>query len=228
MIFINLKKEDKIQVGDKTRLDVSGTFITSGTGATITLIEIDPDNTATFFDVTSNQYLDWVYALDGDQTINVRVTDSDTNVENKSFTLSAISVADDNLFSKDEDLVASEGDIYLYLREGRTTFLDKHREAQQRILGELDRSGMVKRDGGRYEPSDITEIEEFRIWSKYLTLQIIFEANSNDINDIFFEKSSRYRTLANETKSRAFIRLDSDGDGELEQREVFSGYMVRR
>ena len=228
MIFINLKKESVVQVGDKTRLDISGTFITSGTGATITLMEIDPDNTGTFYDVTSDQYLDWAYTSNGDATIAIRVTDSDLVVSNETKTISVLSEAEDNLFSSDESLLASEGDLKLYLREGRTTFLDKHREAQQRILGELDRAGMTKSDGSKYEASDIVNVEEFKEWSKYLALQIIFEANSNDINDIFFEKSGRYRTLANETKHRAFIRIDRDGDGQTEKQEVFSSYLVRR
>ena len=77
MIFPVLSHESIVQVDDKTRLDASKSFSNS---ADITLVEIDPDGTGTFYDITNvdGWYLDMVYGVEGDKTITLRINTTTT------------------------------------------------------------------------------------------------------------------------------------------------------
>ena len=71
--------------------------------------------------------------------------------------------------------------------------------------------------------------EDMAEWSKYLTLQYIFEGLSNSMDDIFHEKGLRYRALAETAASRAVLRLDIDGDGSTDEKvNNFTGLLLRR
>lgn len=229
MIFVKSEIEDIVQVNDKTRIDVSGCF---ANGETITKYEIRPDTLEDFYDVTSKQYLDWQYSTDGDKTLTVRITGSLSGEESIDFTLPVVSVENDNLFSSDSDLQALEDDILKYIRNGRNSFTDKHREAQRQILDELDSARLWKSDGTRYEASDIVDIQDFKKWSKFLTMSIICESLSNEVNDLWDIKSTKYESMAIKAKSRATLRLDSNSDGVIdeqdEKEDTYSNELVRR
>ena len=231
MIFPVLKTEPIVQVNDKTRLDAESSYITPGE-ADISLIEIEPEAGAGFIDVTADKYLDWQYATDGDKVVSVRITTDSTPVTG-SVTLAIVSKENDHLLSEDADLVGHESDILEYIRDGRSSFLDKHRIARDIILDKLDSAQIWKRDGTRFEAADLIDKQDFKQWSIFKTLQIIFESNSNAIGDIFAEKAKKYSAMAIESKTRATYRLDfnDDGeidDGEIEQLDVLSGYLLRR
>jgi hypothetical protein len=219
MIFSNLKADEIVQIDDKTRLDVSGIF--SPDGESITLIEIEPETSAGYIDVTTKKYLDWQYSTNGTKTISVRVTGSGAP-ETTTYSIEVLNASDDNLFSTDNDLVNHESDILKWLPNGRNSFNYKHRAGQTIILEWLDRNGISKSDGSRYVKADITDIEEVRHWSKYQTLVLIFEDLSNAIDDIYAQKAIRYRRLMDETKNRAILRLDTNGDGTTEPLEGFN------
>lgn len=229
MIFVNAELENKVAVSDKTRIDVSRTF---AQGETITQIEIQPDAAESFYDVTSSKYLDWQYAADGTKAITVRVTGSVSGAVTSASSLDIVSEADDNLFSIDADLKALEDDILNYIRNGRNSFKDKHREAQKVILNELDASRIWKDDGSRYVAADIVDIQEFKQWSTYLTLRLICESLSNEVGDLWADKAQKYNSMAIQAKSRASYRLDTNGDGEIneidEKVDTFSNTLVRR
>lgn len=227
MLFPKLRIEKKVQVNDKTRLDAS---ISYAQDESITKIEISPDNGATFYDRTSAGYLDWQFNIDGTPTITVKVTGDVSGPISYSKTILVVTEAEDNLFSDDSELVDHEDDILNYVRNGRDSFIDKHRTAQGIILNDLDKSGQWKDDNSRYTASDIVDIQEFKEWSKMLTLKLIFESLSNAIDDIFATKANRYRSMEVEAKKRAYLRLDSDGDGTNEDSEIkniFSGDLIR-
>jgi len=231
VIFIKIIREPVVQVGDKTRLDLSGTFIISTTSATITSVEIDPDNTGTFYDTGAKRIIDWAYSVNGTNNGTVRVTDSAANVETQAFTTEILNESEDNLFSSDSDITAYEPDILKWVQDGRNSYLNMHRNAQTDILAELDASRIWKRDGERYTKDDIVDVIEFQEWSKFLVLRTIFEGLSNDVNDIFNTKMINYRSLEVQAKKRATFRLDSNGDGEItpsESVDNLSGYMYRR
>lgn len=227
MIFPNLIIEKKVQVDDKTRLDASRSFAQN---ETITTIEISPDNSVTFYDVTADGFLDWQFDTDGTIQIVVRLTGSATGPITHQKGLIVVTELEDNLFSDDAMLVEHEGDILNYLREGRNSFIDKHRLSQSEILNDLDKSGIWKDDNSRYTADDIVDIQEFAVWSKFMTLRFIYEGLSNSIDDIFHDKSVRYLNLELGAKKRACLRLDSDGDGTNDDREIVdlvSGDLIR-
>jgi hypothetical protein len=214
MIFPNLKLESIVQVDDKTRLDGQESYITNDEAA-ITLIEIEPETAAGFIDVTEDKYLDYQYATSGDKTVSIRIT-TDGAPTTITKQIVVISEVDDKLFSKDSDLVTHEPDILEYVREGRNSFLDVHRMAQTRIVAWLDEHRIWKTDNSKLTKDDLTDLEEFSQWSKFLVLRYIYEGLSNATDDIFWEKRNRYMSLEEAARNRGALRLDRDGDGETD------------
>lgn len=225
MIFPHIQLENLVQENDKTRIDVARSFANS---ETIDIYEVSVDNEVTYIDVTTDMTLDWAFDTFGVYPIFVRLTGSVSGEITFSKTLVVKTAEEDNLFSNDNDLVQHEDDILNYIRDGRSTFLDKHRLAQKMILNDLDKNQIWKDDGTRYIASDIVDTQEFSEWSKFMVLRIVMESLSNDINDIFHEKAVRYRSMEVEAKKRACLRLDSSGDGEIDEKvNLFSGDLIR-
>jgi len=227
MIFVQIKREKKAQVNDKTRIDANKSFV-SGSIASIASIEIDPDGVVGYFDVTTDGFLDWAYTTSGEKVVSCRVTDTDANQTVGAITITVVSEADDNLFSSDDDLLAYEPDLYRYLQDGRSSFLDKHRRSQFEILDELDANLIRKDDGSEYTAGDIVDIEEFRKYSTFKTLSIIYEGISNDVDDIFRNKANKYNERMIQAKKRAELKLDSDGDGDIDSQDNTVNLMTGR
>lgn len=224
MIFPKINTEKVLQVTDKTRLDARKSF--ANTAGEITLVEIQPEATESFIDVTSSLYLDWSYLTNGTKTVTVRINGTETSVSN----ISVLTELEDNLFSTDQDIISYEVDLMKWVEDGRNSFLDKHRAAQYEILNELDSNQIWKRDGTRYEASDIVDIQEFKEWSKFVALRIIFSALSNEIGDVFEAKALKYEQMAVMAKKRATLRLDYNSDGNIdnsEKTDIFSGTLSR-
>lgn len=214
MIFPTLELEQTLQVDDRTRLDATKSYITPDENA-ITLIEIEPEAGSGFIDVTSSRYLDWQYSTDGSKSVTVRITTDGAPVT-FSKTLPVLSVADDRLFSSDSELLPYEPNLLEWVREGRNSFLDVHRAAQDRILSWLDENRIWDEQGDRLTKEDITDLEEVNDWSKFMTLRLIFEGLSNALDDIFHEKALRYMEMESKARNRAALRLDRDNDGETD------------
>lgn len=227
MIFPILELESQVQTNDKTRLDASKTFI-SPDEAAITLVEIEPEASAGFIDVTSNRYLDWLYTTDGTKSVTVRVTTDGTPVT-FSKDLESLLPENDILFSTDDDLLAHEDDILRYVRSGRSSFIDKHRLSKKRIVRWLSEQRIYDNDGNNLTDAAIMDVEEVNEWSKFYTLYIIFNSLSNAIDDIFAQKASLYQSLAKDAQSRSAIRLDRNGDGNEDTNKDMRTYrMIRR
>ena len=156
MIFPTLEIEQTVQMDDRTRLDATTSYITPGENA-ITLVEIEPEAGSGFIDVTSSRYLDWQYSTDGSKSVTVRITTDGAPVT-FSKTLPVLSVADDKLFSSDSELLPYEPNLLEWVREGRNSFLDVHRAAQDRILSWLDENRIWDEQGNRLTKEDITDL----------------------------------------------------------------------
>lgn len=217
-IFGNLQLEEVVQVNDKTRIDATTSFV-SADEAAITLLEIEPEAAAGYIDVTNEQYLDWQYATDGDKTISLRIT-TDGAPETITATLSVLSAADDYLFSSDEELLPYEPHILRWVRDGRNSFLDVHRAAQDRIVKWLDEHKIWDINGNRLTKAAIVDIEEVNDWSKFMVLKFIFEGISNATDDIFHEKALRYQKMMLTAQERAALRLDRNNDGEVDTYKI--------
>lgn len=221
-IFPVLDLENKVQVNDKTRLDATESFV-SKDEAGITLVEIEPEAGSGFVDVTgsssSDWFLDWQYSGSSRTvTVTVRVT-TDGSPVSHSETIEVLTVSDDNLYSDDRDLIASEPDILKWVPRGRSSFLNVHREAQKRIIEHFNNVGIWDNDNDRLTKDAIIDEKEVNDWSRFLTLSIIFQGISNDVEDVFSEKSIVYSRKAVQARDRSIIRIDQDGDGSVDEGE---------
>ena len=210
--FALLEFEPLVQSGDLIRLDAARSFSSNGA---ITALEIDPTGGGTFVDVLTDKYLDWVYEFSVDRTVRpvLKVTTA-SDIEEKRFQISVVTESSDALWSNDEQLKTLEPEIKKrYLPKGKATFNNIHRRAQELILDNLDRRGLVSQDGTRLVKTDFVDNQDVSEWSSYLTLQIIFDGASNAVDDVFDKKARKYEALANSKGSRVTIRLDLDRDG---------------
>lgn len=226
MIFPILELESELRINDKTRLDGEKTFI-SPDEAAITLIEIEPEASNGFIDVTSSKYLDWQYSSAGDKTVTIRVT-TDGAPTTFSKTISVLAVADDPIFSTDDDLLAHEDDILNYVRSGRSSFIDKHRLARKRIVRWLSEQRIYDVNGDNLTVDAIMDTEEVNEWSKFYVLYIIFNSLSNAIDDVFAQKAVLYQSLAKDAQKRSAIRLDTTGDGNENVNKDTRSYGLKR
>lgn len=222
-VFPVLEAESTLQIGDKTRLSGTKSFVSKDNVA-VTLVEIEPEAGAGFIPVTGTSYkdwyLDWVYA-GATRTVvaSLRVTAGGVATTTKSVSL--LTAASDYLFSTDADLVAIEPDILKWVPEGRTTFINVHREAQIKILDWLDEAGITNVDGDRLTKDRLRDLDEVRSWSKYMVLSLIFRGIYNSVDDVFVDKAKFYASLAKDKSSRTKLRLDIDGDGATSVAEDF-------
>lgn len=220
MIFPHIDVESIVQVNDKIRISAMQSYVSKDEAA-ITLVEIDPGD-GTFRPVTGNSskdwYLDWEFSTEGTKSVLARVTTDGAPVT-KSVDVTVLSVADDNLFSGDGDLVALESDILNYLPKGKASYLNIHRKAQGIILSEIDERGVVNTDGSRITKDQIVEIEDFKKWSTYLTMWLIQQDLSNSVDDKFDQKAKFYKQRMDFHRDRAFIRVDFNKDGNIDLSE---------
>lgn len=151
-------------------------------------------------------------------------TGDGTLTSNETRYVNIYSVAGDALFSSDADLINRQSDILKYVREGRNSFLDYHRAAQEHIISFLDEEGHIDINSNRLTVDAFVDIEEVRQWSKYVTLRLIHDDISNSIDDIFHQKAKIYEAEEIRARNRAMLRIDIDGDGKA---DIGEGISVR-
>ncbi len=245
MIFPVLETEDVVQVGDMTRLSAGKSYVSKGEPE-ITKVEIQPEADADWIDITGTArpdwLLDWAYGgVTRTVVASLRITttaadaDADPVVEavteaiEKS--ISIVIAADDYLFSGDADIIPFEPDVLNWTYPGRATFLNVHRAAQTRIMETLDEMGVTDDEGLKLTKTAVVDITEVRAWSRDLALHLIFKSLINAVDDVFTSKSRYYASEASKRQSRAVLRLDLNGDGEIklgEQVQTMSMELVRR
>ncbi len=230
-LFPLLDLEPTVQVGDKTRLDASKSFVTADQDS-LSSILIDPTGSAGFIDVTETQYLDWAYAASGTFNVKLKILAGAASASAMiQHSISIVTEAQDKLFSNDADLRLHEFDILKWVPDGRATFKDMHRRAQIIIIQWLSKEGYVRVNDIPFTKTDIIDIEEVKQWSTYITLRLIFEGLSNATDDIFHVKSTRYFEMEQNWRDRAILRIDVDGDGIVNPGEGVdprSGFIARR
>ncbi len=217
-LFPKLNSESIIQVNDKIRLDASQSYVDKSEAA-LTVVEVEPEAAAGFISVfdtnQNNWYLDYQYATDGAKVVTVRV-DNGSGPVTATFNISVLSVADDKLFSDDSELIAVRNDILRWLPESKSSFLNVHRKAQDLIIADLDERGIVDVNGAKLTKAAIVDISEVKQWSIYLTLSLIFADLSNALDDVFDRDSKMYHSEMLKHRDRSFLRLDLNGDGNLD------------
>lgn len=237
MIFPSLSFENVLQVDDKTRLNASKSFVTAG--ETVTNVEIQPESSESFYSIYNSDddkwFLDWAYETEGIKTISVRIT-TDLSTKTKTYQTNVLTEDEDALLSEDSDLYPYEPEIHRVLPKGKNSFKYAHRAAQDKIIAYLDEQRIYKNDNSRYTKHDLTTITDaefkyqFKQWSTFQTLLIIFESNQIAVGDVFEEKRQQYENEMRQHRNRASLRLDQDGDGVIDELpyNIRSTMMVRR
>ena len=237
MRFPDLRFENVLQVDDRTRLSASKSFVTGG--ETITNVEIQPDSLESFISVFNSDndkwYLDWAYETEGIKTITVRLT-TDVGTKDKTYTTNVLTEGEDALLSEDSDLYPYEPEIDRLLPKGKNSYKYAHRAAQDKIIAYLDEQRIYKNDNSRYTKHDLATITDpefkyqFKQWSTFQTMLIIFESNQIAVGDVFEEKRQQYENEMRQHRNRASLRLDQDGDGVIDDLpyNIRSTMMVRR
>ena len=224
MIFPNLSIETTLQVEDKTRIDASNSFVTND--GNITDVLIKPEATENFISVFNSNnkkwFLDWAYTTDGIKDVEIRVETDTPSDRTRTYQINVITKEDDSLFSGDSDIIGYEPDILNYLPKGKNSYLYAHRKAQDLIISYLDEQRIWNTDGSRVTKDQIASIaddevrEQFRQWSLFQTLHIIFQSIKVSGEDIFEDKKTYYKMLRDSARNRASLRLDLNKDGELD------------
>ena len=230
MIFPKLNLETVLQVEDKTRLNASRSFVSDGS---VTDVLIEPEAGAGFISVFNSDqekwYLDWAYQTDGVKTVTVRVETDTPSSRDITYSITVLSKLDDSLFSGDSDLVGYEPDILNYLPRGKNSYLYAHRKAQEVIIAYLDEQRIWNEDGSRITKDQIAAItndeirDQFKQWSTFQTLLIIFNSIQVSNEDIFEDKKRHYEMLRDSARKRSALRLDRDKDDVIDS----SAYDIR-
>lgn len=228
-IFGKIQVEAKAQVNDMIRIDVSKSFV-SKDEANVTKVEVTPETGAGTVDVfnsdQSEWYLDWAYTSDGTKTITLEIT-TDGTPESVTETIEVLTEADDALLSTDKDLLAEEPQILKWLPLGKNSFIYLHRKARDLIIDEIDRQGYTDTDGNRLTADALVDKEEFKTWSKYMVLRLLFDELWNETEDVFWNKARHYAAREEVAKNRYRLPIDFDGDGTVQDNEQLLYQTVR-
>lgn len=236
-IFGNLRFDPIVQINEKTRLDASSSFVNQDE-ADVSLVRIEAEAGAGYITVSgvgiaqADWYLDWGYATAGTKVVSLEITTDGAPVVS-TYSVSVVTVADDALFSSDNDLQKFEPDIMKWLPVGRYTWNFVHRKVQEKILTEIYKSRILADDGTKLEKTEVLDIAEVREWAAFQALSIIFKGIQNAVDDVFSQKSLDYAKKSSEFQqySLNILALDYDKDGTLESGEKAdfrSGSLVRR
>ena len=233
MIFPKIFTENILQVKDKTRLAANDSFRLDS-APLITDVLIQPETTGDFVSVfnggdSKKWHLDWAYDVPEDKIVTVKIIDENLDEYFEVSAVKVLSSSEDYLYSNDNDLVAIEHDIKRYIPKGRNTWKDKHRLAQSYIIDHLNDEGITDQKGERLTKVSIIDIREINEWSKYKTLEFIYEDIKVTAEDVFSEKATKYMLKAEGSAKKAFIRLDTSGNGEEDiKKNLLTARMIRR
>ena len=237
MIFPKLTLETVLQVEDKTRLSAALSFVSSGN---ITDVLIKPELTESFISVFNTDqdkwFLDWAYTVDAIKTVTVRVEDDTPSFREITYESIVLSKEDDSLFSGDSDLIGYEHDILNYLPKGKNSYLYAHRKSQEIIIAHLDEQRIWNQDGSRITKAQISAIvddeirEQFRQWSTFQTMLVIYNSIKVSNDDIFEDKKKYYEALRDGARNRSALRLDLNKDTVIDSQsyDIRTVRMIRR
>jgi len=174
-----------------------------------------------------------VEATDGVVSPAVRITATDGRIISKSAQICLMTEEEDKLFSCDQDLRVHEQDILKMLPDGYCNWNHMHRRAQKLILEWFDDNGYTVKCGDKLTKENVLVKSELRDWSTYYTLQLIFESQSNSLDDVFRDKARHYEGLAGLSRHQYHRGIDWNGSGEIEKgeektHEISSTRLIRR
>ena len=128
------------------------------------------------------------------------------------------------VYSDDQDLKKELYEYADFLPSGESSHILTHVAARDEIIQSLRSDGRYKQDLSTGDLKNITafdllDISQVKVASTYLVLAKIFMAASDNIDDIYMEKSKMFRSLYNGAMKTMYISLDGDNDGILDDEE---------
>lgn len=243
-IFVVIKHDSRTQLNDKVRFDLSNIFVARpNTTADVEKIEFKPTPSSSFYVVHDTSvparkflpkdwYFDWVYesktgSVNNEMTVEVKVTASDASTKSQTSKILLLTESEDSLFSTDNDLVNYEHDILKHLPDGKSSWNYLHRRSQDRILSYLFEKGYKNTDGTPYTKAQIVDKYDYKEWSTFMTLKLIFGTVLNSKGDVFLEKSKFYENLESKA-NKTDLRVDTDSDGTSNGTISLQGPMLVR
>lgn len=234
-IFPRLDVEPIVQTDDKTRLSGLNSFLTPDMTA-VTLVRIKPEASESFIEVAAADptdytkwFLDWVYASNGTKVATIEIT-TDGSPVTKDATIEVVNAVDENLFSNDGDFNGEDSEVMGYLKPGKSSYINFHRQAQKQILEDLYKKRIMATAADstpeKIIAADFVDVNEVKQWSKYLALSLIYNDISNATDDVFAVKSVKNENKMKFWKEETLnnISFDKDGDGTVETSEKQANY----
>lgn len=129
------------------------------------------------------------------------------------------------VYSDDQDLIMEAPEVASYYPASTSSFILRHQAARDDIVQDIRNSGKYKvsyADGlfRNVDVWDLLDIDEIRVWSKYLVLSKIFENLSTVKDDVYWARSEGYKAKAGTASKLYYLTLDGDDDGvtDIEER----------
>lgn len=176
--------------------------------------------------MTRNGFLEWKRdqtdwaktTVDGDELFWVRFrpsVDIDPGTEIQGLNI---------VFSDDEQLAIEFSEINQLLGSNRTSFINLHQAARDQIVQELRNQSEVKRRANATGLANLTkwdllDIDEIAQAAKYKALEKIFFEISDNTDDKWYQRFNDYRGLYGQAMQLAFLTLDRDDDGVVDDSE---------
>lgn len=152
----------------------------------------------------------FAYEREGDYICSIKVVFIKNEVEETKIIdlpIKVVTKENDEHFTSDNELFLHESNITMYLEEGRMSFTHLHREVKNEIM----RTIKEKYQSATFD--NLVNKDEFKAWSKYRVLELIYENEVRDNDDIHIQKRDSYSALAKSARNSASAVLDSDSDG---------------
>ena len=129
------------------------------------------------------------------------------------------------VYSDDQDLLMEAPEVANYLPASTSSFILRHQAARDDIVQDIRNSGKYKinySDGQNknIDVWDFLDIDEIRVWSKYLVLSKIFENLSTVKDDVYWARAEGFKNKALTAAKLYYLTLDIDDDGitDVEER----------
>ena len=221
MILINADIDSLVRVEDMFLIDASGVTCVDGSG--VDKIEIKADISDDFVEVYDSQIplnlgetredskvMIWAYERSGPKEVTIKATKG-VDERERVYSVECVEDIDDIHFSNDNDLLVHEPQIKSFLPFGRSSFLYLHREVKREILRVLKE---ISKD---IDFTMLYDRSEFIAWSKYRTLELIFESRIAEDDDLNTAKRNTYKELVSTSRDQVKYTLDTDKDGSADK-----------
>ena len=139
------------------------------------------------------------------------------------------------VFSDDTDLKREFFEIDQFLPAGQSSHIMTHEAARDEIIQALNqKSGQIIDGNTGWEKNisafDLLNVGQIKLASTYLVLSKIFLNVSDEVDDLYMEKSEIYRSRYNDIINNVTLEIDHDDDGKYDriERNTFSYGLIKR